>query len=119
MEDNYNINFPLDKRFTVVGVEGGKGYKNRLYHVNCSICNKDKELFPEPFKTPRPALKSGKIPCGCSRNHKYGSDQLKVLLKRKAEELKINVEWLEDTLEKESLVVFYCCDKSEGKETTF
>lgn len=118
MEDNYNINFSLDERYTVVGVDGGKGYKNRMYKVLCKVCNSDQELFPKPFRVSRPSLKKGGLCCGCNRNYRYGSEQLKVLLKRKAETLGMTVQALGDPVRKESPVVFYCCDKSEGKETT-
>lgn len=112
---DYNIDFPVDEKYTVIGVEAGK---NRIYHIKCSVCSKDKELFPNHFKSARPSFKRGNVCCGCSKNYKYNSEQLKVLLKRKAEELKVSINLLGDSLEKESPIIFYCCDKSEGKETT-
>lgn len=118
MDNNYNINFEIDSKYTVTGVEGGKGFKNRVYSVECSVCNEDKELFPTPFKSPRPALKVGKIPCGCSTNYAYTSEQLKVLLKRKEDELGTKIEILSSTVDKCSDVAFYCCERSEGKITS-
>lgn len=52
------------------------------YLVECSICNKDKELFPDVFKITKTHLLKGRIPCGCSKNPNRSEYQWQILVKR-------------------------------------
>ena len=55
----------------------------RDYHVVCSICSKDKELFPfDYFISQKPRLLKGILPCGCSERYRYTYEQYLIRLKR-------------------------------------
>ncbi|AGG57814.1 hypothetical protein VPBG_00042 [Vibrio phage helene 12B3] len=60
---------------TVTGVSGKSGMI-ALFSVECSICSKDVELFPEGISSSKGSLSRGKIPCGCSSIGKKGKDGL-------------------------------------------
>lgn len=57
------------------------GEENGFFILECSICSKDKEMYPL-IKQRIGCFKRGKIPCGCSKIPKYSQDQWKILLKR-------------------------------------
>ena len=56
-------------------VKGGTltvvGFKGDTCHLECSLCSRDKELFPEPFSTTKYALLKGSRPCVCSLKGGY------------------------------------------------
>lgn len=56
---------------------------NVYFHVMCSICNEDKELFPLPFKSTKSNLTSGNNICGCGKRFKWSEEQNKIRIKRK------------------------------------
>lgn len=64
--------------------KGGKS----LFSCVCSICSKDKELYPEPFKSVKSSFYDNQFPCGCAKIPKWSEEQYKILIKRKCEELK-------------------------------
>lgn len=54
-----------------------------MYIVECSVCSKDKELYPEPLIIERYAAKSrGSVPCGCSAIPKWTEYQQKIRVER-------------------------------------
>lgn len=53
------------------------------YHVSCSVCNTDTELYPNLFVTEKSNIKSGRIPCGCSQSPKLSSRQREIIISRK------------------------------------
>ena len=55
---------------------------NWKYEVTCSICNLDKELFPDNFITTKATLNLGGKPCGCGKNYRYSRSQEEVRVKR-------------------------------------
>ena len=80
---------PKGGTLTVTGVyldkNGGikKGKSGVCYFsVNCSVCNKDTELFPQEFSCLKDKLIHGQCPCGCSQNHVYTKYQQKIRVKR-------------------------------------
>lgn len=71
---------------TVLGHNTLKG-PDRKYYVNCSMCSKDRDLFPEySIQISKANLLKGSIPCGCSVSHKYEEWQYEILVKRKCKE---------------------------------
>lgn len=73
--------------YTVVGLHK-RGHQNKdiYYHLSCSKCSEDKELYPRPFVTIRSNLMKGAIPCGCSKSYRWDKEQYKVLLERRCKE---------------------------------
>lgn len=74
---------PKGGLLTVTGLSdrrtsGGSKY----YTVDCSICSKDTELFPNGFEIPKRPLKKGTAPCGCSKTPHWSKEQYKILVKR-------------------------------------
>jgi len=63
--------FPTPKGgvLTVVGVSSEKqSGRIAVFICKCSICSKDRELFPDYFKITKDRLIKGVSPCGCSIN---------------------------------------------------
>ena len=61
-----------------------EGNEYSFYEVECQICKLDKELFGNAlYKCTSDFIKSGKLPCGCSRNTKWSAEQWEVIIKRK------------------------------------
>ena len=55
------------------------------YICECSICSKDRELWPiDSIKIRRAHLQSGVVPCGCSKGTKFTEEQVKLLVTREA-----------------------------------
>lgn len=69
---------------TVVSKERLNG--RAKYRVDCSLCSKDKELFPEYFLIDRSVLSKGVIPCGCSKAPKWAEWQYRIKVRRVCEE---------------------------------
>lgn len=64
-----------------------EGNKEPLYQVECQICKLDKELFGDAlYKCTSDFIKTGKLPCGCSRTPKWSAEQWEILIKRKCKE---------------------------------
>lgn len=90
MEDDFiGTTFPTPKGgvLTVVGWDGDRiGTGKKKYTVECNICSKDIELFPNGFKSIKSTLVSGQIPCGCSVGTRWSEYQYDVKVKRKCKE---------------------------------
>lgn len=67
---------------TVMGCCKEKCSRGALFRVECSICSKDVELFPDGFKSKKGNLVVGQISCGCSNKFKWNESQYKVLVSR-------------------------------------
>lgn len=68
---------------TVVGWDGvSKCGSGKKFTCHCSICNEDKELFPDEFIILKSGLINGYIPCGCSKNTILTKDQNIVRVQR-------------------------------------
>lgn len=66
-----------------VGSVVGKQGSSKLYECHCSICNADKEMFPDLFKTTKHRLIRGSFPCGCSRCYSWSDRQYRLRIKRR------------------------------------
>ena len=78
------FNTPKGGILTVVGKlpkEPGKSHPK--YQLECSICSKDTELFPELFTSVKGSLVGGCCPCGCAKNTMWAKEQYKILILRK------------------------------------
>lgn len=73
---------PKGGTLTVIGYSDKRRGKNIIWHVECSICSIDKELFPEPFNGNKFQMDSGQCPCACSP-YRYSERQNVIRLKRK------------------------------------
>lgn len=84
IDDFIGSEFITDKstKLTVVGVYGKSKTRIKLYNVSCDVCSLDKELFPELFKSTKGHLKSGRVPCGCSKIPKWSKEQIVVRTRR-------------------------------------
>lgn len=78
----------VGKKFQVDGggeLEIVKQEGFNVYSV-CSICSRDKELFPLPFKQGKGDW-GKRIPCGCGGQTKWNKEQWYILCKRKSKEM--------------------------------
>ena len=76
--------YPTKKggKLTVESPSNRRRGKNIIWNVSCSICSKDKELFPSGlFEGNKYQLDHGQVPCGCSP-YKYNYRQNKIILAR-------------------------------------
>lgn len=61
-----------------------KGFTVKAIVLDCSVCSKDSELFPEgSVTTTHYRMREGKVSCGC-KSYNYSEDQYKILMKRLA-----------------------------------
>lgn len=79
----------ITKRCNTLTIESlsslGASNKSKVYNIHCSVCSKDKELFPQPFTSTVERLNLGKVPCACSGNYGYNDDQKILRLARALE----------------------------------
>lgn len=67
----------------VLKVIGKEVIKRKVvYLCKCSVCSRDKELFPFPFKITKASLLKGVSPCGCSKSPKWKKFQYKIRIER-------------------------------------
>lgn len=66
----------------VIGFHGRTKGSIALFNVLCSVCNKDKELFPLPFVTTKASLLAGGRPCPCSKSYVYSKEEYKIIIRR-------------------------------------
>lgn len=89
---------PKGGELTVLPWAGDRRGSHKYYPVTCSICSKDKELFPSPFMCKKSDIVKGIIPCGCG-NRRWTKEQYETILSRKFLErglpLKV-VGWVDD-----------------------
>ena len=80
--------FPTPKGgiITVIGVDDNDSNVNVKFIVECSICSKDKELFPDNLLITKSHLIGGSCPCGCPKIPKWDERQYKVIIKRVCDE---------------------------------
>lgn len=57
------------------------GQDGKYYILECDICSKDKEMYPE-IKQLKGSFHSGKIPCGCAKIPKYNEQQWLIMTDR-------------------------------------
>ena len=67
---------------TVVGVAKDKMGSHSLFLCKCSICSKDKELFPDNFKITKGSLRRGSLPCGCTKTNNLTKEQNLIIINR-------------------------------------
>jgi hypothetical protein len=76
---------------TITGLLGKTKDNVALFMVHCSVCSKDKELFPDgSICITKAHFKEGNIPCGCGKYTRYSEYQYNIILNRKAKNLKVN-----------------------------
>lgn len=68
--------FKVLNRLSVTSVEG-----------TCSICSKDKEVFPNPFITTLQSVKRNFPKCGCSPQYNYSPEQYSIICRRNSTDL--------------------------------
>lgn len=79
------FNTPRGGVLTVVGMVGKRG-KTALFGLECSICSKDKELWPTgSIVTTKHRLASGGVVCGCAKKTFWTKQQYETLVKRECE----------------------------------
>jgi hypothetical protein len=62
-----------------------KKLKNSKYEVTCSLCSKDKELFPSPLMMEKREITKRGAPCACSTHPKWSDTQYITLIFRECE----------------------------------
>ena len=78
------FNTPKGGILTVLGkLPKEPGKSNHKYQLECSICSKDTELFPELFTSTKSHLLNGRVSCGCSLKTQWTKEQYKILIHRK------------------------------------
>ncbi len=86
MEDDfvgYSYTTPKGSTITVISESEGSKTTNRRYLSTCSVCSKDKELWPENFDKSKDTYLKQKVFCSCGdRDPYYTEDQFNVILKR-------------------------------------
>lgn len=74
----------------VIGFSGEKSGNNNKVLVECSICNKDTELFPNPFESTLWQIRSGKYPCMCNNGYKnWTNHEYEVRIRRRLQGLSV------------------------------
>lgn len=72
---------------TVTGVVGKTIGNTPIFKGECSICSKDRELFPEgSIKSTKNSLVIGQCPCGCAKSVKWTEEQTKIRVIRECRE---------------------------------
>lgn len=76
--------FPTPKGgvLKVVGVSGVDRWGASKFICECSLCSKDRELFPDNFKSGKTTLIKGSLPCGCSKKPEWTEPQNKIRVDR-------------------------------------
>jgi hypothetical protein len=75
--------FPTTESGGVLTVIGEVKVHNKIMlELTCSLCSKDKELFPLPFKVTKGELLKGRVPCGCSTHPKLSNEQYLIKINR-------------------------------------
>lgn len=79
--------FPTPKGgvLTIVGISGRKIDSHKVYRISCSICSKDKELFPDLFESLKSSLDNDHIPCGCSLSPRWSRRQYLIKIARECD----------------------------------
>ncbi|QVV97524.1 putative homing endonuclease [Vibrio phage ICP1] len=72
---------------TVIGVVSGKTLDKTMFALTCSICNKDRELFPQPFVRNTAVISNKRVCCNCVPSFRFTVQQYEVLAKRYCEAL--------------------------------
>lgn len=76
------INTSNGSTLTVTGDNGLTKNKRKLL-LTCSICSKDKELWPEgSIQTPSSSFMKGKVSCGCSKTPRWTKEQFLIKVSR-------------------------------------
>lgn len=87
-QDEWSLTKPTfgdEGQLQVVGWSG-RYNSTKLYILKCTICSQDSELFGTAhFRSPKPSLVRGQVPCGCALFRKWTEDQYTTLCKRAAE----------------------------------
>lgn len=80
VDDFIGERFGEDGHLEVVGRCGYIANTIKAYSVRCHVCDRDREIFQEGtiFKSTKQKLKSGCIPCGCSRLFSYNRRQKEI-----------------------------------------
>ena len=80
------MTFPTRKGGTVTIISFEEGsYTHCL--MRCSICHKDKELFPEPLRCNKYKLKNGQQCCACGKTYYWTEEQYVIKVKRQCDNL--------------------------------
>lgn len=84
MSDFIGTQFETSKGsiITVVGICKNRANGAKVYQVECSVCSKDKEMYPFPFVMMKGNLKGGSTPCGCAKSPKFTPAQMQIRLSR-------------------------------------
>lgn len=91
----YSYTTPKGSKITVVAESEYSSTTNRRYLSTCSVCSKDKELWPENFDKSKDTYLKQKVFCSCGkRDPYYTEDQFNVLLKRCSSERKDGLKFL-------------------------
>ena len=78
-------------RLLVKEVVGKSNSNNRRFSVECTICSKDKVLFPLPFTITKESIIKGRMPCGCSKISKLSDRQDILSLQRICDTLPVKL----------------------------
>ena len=83
-DDFIGQTFPTPKGgvLTVVGISDRKSNGTKVYKLTCSVCHKDKELFPDLFESVKSSLVNDQAPCGCSKTPRWKPFQIIILINR-------------------------------------
>lgn len=83
-DDFVGSTFPTPKGgiLTVVSISDKKNGTTKRYRLECDICHKDSELFPNLFESLKGNLNEGKIPCGCGNATRWTKYQYNTRIKR-------------------------------------
>lgn len=73
---------PTGSILTVVDKFDKVAFRPIKYVVECSSCSKDAELFTKPLALSKYDLKSGGLPCGCSKSPRWSKEQYKTMVLR-------------------------------------
>ena len=102
---------------TVTGVKENPKLGNVKYHVHCTVCSQDKELYPEGLHSTKLNWINGFIPCACSGYKRHNEEQHIIRLNRLLEDKPSKVLRFIDFKNISSEVEVYC-EKHNFKTVT-
>lgn len=79
------VNTPKGGVLTVSGFVGINKHRVKVYEATCSLCNKDKELYPHKFLVTKGSFYRS-CPCGCSKYPRLTTEQAELKIKRICED---------------------------------
>ncbi|MFQ2569790.1 hypothetical protein ACK3Z8_00830 [Aeromonas caviae] len=87
--------------------------------VECSVCSKDRELWPDDFTISLTRLSNGKIPCGCAPAPRWTEKQCDVKARRQCEKFGLEYIGFTSGFKNVGSKIEFVCHKHGRKEIQY